>query len=186
MSFLERSEDLLFGVTGSLIKSSAAAPDQIECFLCCDEVEAGNSLSLGCDHLYCKGCWARYLSTKCEENELLNAGCPDPTCQLLVTRYELQTHFSDLVEPYNEAVKRHFVDANPDLGTCMACNRVLTLSVWCKNPKTCSGIITRTPGNPIVDCSICSLKFCSSCEFPAHAPASCEMLSEWQAYGQCS
>lgn len=38
--------------------------EKIMCRICCDEFMGKDSYSLACNHSFCRGCWAAYLSAK--------------------------------------------------------------------------------------------------------------------------
>lgn len=38
--------------------------DKLECRICCEEFTGKEAYALACNHFFCRGCWAAYLSAK--------------------------------------------------------------------------------------------------------------------------
>lgn len=38
--------------------------EKLECRICCEEFTGKEAYALACNHFFCRGCWAAYLSAK--------------------------------------------------------------------------------------------------------------------------
>jgi hypothetical protein len=82
---------------------------------------------------------------------------------------------------YQSEVCKRFVDSK----TSKALGQVKFSH--CKSPLGCEGVLRLLPGAvaTAVQCEVlgCNFRYCSLCDFPPHHPATCEMMSAWEAKG---
>lgn len=45
-------------------KASLKDSEKLECRICCEEFTGKEAYALACNHFFCRGCWAAYLSAK--------------------------------------------------------------------------------------------------------------------------
>jgi hypothetical protein len=59
------------------------------------------------------------------------------------------------------------------------------IGAYCKNPRGCKGVILMADDadDSEARCSLCNTSFCAACDLPPHAPASCEMVAQWEERG---
>lgn len=56
-------EKVGIGLDGQKTKS-LKDKDKLECRICCEEFTGKEAYALACNHFFCRGCWAGYLSAK--------------------------------------------------------------------------------------------------------------------------
>lgn len=176
--------------------------DLVDCPICWETVPIQQTFALWCDHRYCLNCWQNYIVAQVKEN-VISIDCPDTKChavlthplvkQLLLQQQQGSNNSPDnnnnnnnnspslssswlvnhqsIYKQYTDAVLRSFVNDNPQM-------------TWCKNPKGCDAILaTSNLSDDVVSCGLCGHSFCSKCSFPAHKPATCAMMKEWEKKG---
>eukprot|EP00981_Chlorochromonas_danica_P000629 scaffold143_cov173-Ochromonas_danica.AAC.5 len=110
-------------------------------------------------------------------DRMISLRCPHPGCSFLVT-YDMQQFFAD--EPTLIAAKtsliRSFVEERRG-------KRVM--GTYCKNPRGCKGVVFMADDADMSEafCSLCGTIFCAACDLPPHAPATCEMVADWDERG---
>jgi len=137
-----------------------------DCLVCMEAYPADARLALICGHSICKTYWNSYLSMKITDGEVYKLSCLSNGCRRLVPDEVVKK----LVEPpiyekYVRFVTKSFVEDN-------------TLITWCPYPRCTNAITSDMLRGQIVQCS-CGFRFCFSCHHEAHAPASCEQVTQW-------
>ena len=151
--------------SSSIAATDIASTCTFSCRICCDDVDQHTSLSLGCEHKFCRPCYSEYLKNQVSEGPAcIRAHCPQHKCMQSVPR----SFFVHLLDPsmsdrYNMFVTRNFIETSKTMRYCPAAG--------CDKVAMGSGITT-------VRCS-CSNPFCFRCGEEAHDPCSCTQLSEW-------
>ncbi|XP_076413851.1 cullin-9 isoform X2 [Peromyscus maniculatus bairdii] len=128
-----------------------------------------DSPSLCCLHCCCKSCWNEYLTTRIEQNFVLNCTCPIADCPAQPTGAFIRDIVSspEVISKYEKALLRCYVESCSNL-------------TWCTNPQGCDRILCRQGLGSGTTCSKCGWASCFSCNFPeAHYPASCGHMSQW-------
>lgn len=56
---------------------------------------------------------------------------------------------------------------------------------YCKNPRGCKGVVVMAEDAMASEavCSLCATSFCAACDLPPHAPATCDMVAQWEEKG---
>ncbi|ERE90640.1 cullin-9-like protein [Cricetulus griseus] len=125
--------------------------------------------SLCCLHCCCKSCWNEYLTTRIEQNFVLNCTCPIADCPAQPTGAFIRDIVSspEVISKYEKALLRAYVESCSNL-------------TWCTNPQGCDRILCRQGLGSGTTCSKCGWASCFNCSFPeAHYPASCGHMSQW-------
>ncbi|XP_010615959.1 cullin-9 isoform X3 [Fukomys damarensis] len=147
----------------------APAPPDL-CPVCVGPLGPGDDLpSLCCLHSCCKSCWNEYLTTRIEQNLVLNCTCPIADCPAQPTRAFIHAVVSspEVISKYEKARLRSYVESCSNL-------------TWCTNPQGCDRILCRQGLSCGTACSKCGWASCFNCSFPeAHYPASCGHMSQW-------
>ncbi|XP_032539493.1 cullin-9-like isoform X5 [Chiroxiphia lanceolata] len=125
--------------------------------------------TLCCMHYCCKPCWSEYLTTRIEQNMVVNCTCPISECCAQPTTAFIYSIVSseEIIAKYEKALLRHYVECCSNL-------------TWCTNPQGCDQILLKDGLGYGAACSKCSWISCFNCNFPeAHYPASCSHMSQW-------
>nr|XP_034967052.1 cullin-9-like [Zootoca vivipara] len=128
---------------------------------------------LCCMHYCCKSCWNEYLTTRIEQNLILNCTCPISDCPAQPTTAFIRSIISskEVIAKYEKALLRGYVECCSNL-------------TWCTNPQGCDQILCKEGLGCGEACSKCSWISCFNCNFPeAHYPASCSHMSQWMDDG---
>ncbi|KAM6185286.1 cullin-9 [Rhynchocyon petersi] len=169
-SYSDNPEPLLLaaGLCVPQAPASPTRPDQ--CPVCINPLAPNDDLpSLCCMHSCCKSCWNEYLTTRIEQNLVLNCTCPIADCPAQPTRAFIRAIVSspEVITKYEKALLRGYVESCSNL-------------TWCTNPQGCDRILCRQGLGFGTTCSKCGWASCFSCSFPeAHYPASCGHMSQW-------
>uniref|UniRef100_A0A6B2L1I9 RBR-type E3 ubiquitin transferase n=1 Tax=Arcella intermedia TaxID=1963864 RepID=A0A6B2L1I9_9EUKA len=145
--------------------------EPFECPICMEGCKLADTYSLCCGHTYCKNCWRSFAQEQMASNSVLEAFCPYPKCKTPLTETTFQLFLSpEKFEQYKRLVLDSYVTTS-------------NLRKWCPSPGCANYIQLRISSNePIpVECT-CSFRFCFQCndyEIGDHAPADCEMVSNW-------
>ncbi|XP_067389128.1 cullin-9-like [Emydura macquarii macquarii] len=129
--------------------------------------------TLCCMHYCCKSCWNEYLTTRIEQNLVLNCTCPISDCPAQPTTDFIRSIISskEVIAKYEKALLRGYVECCANL-------------TWCTNPQGCDQILCKEGLGCGEACSKCSWISCFNCNFPeAHYPASCSHMSQWMDDG---
>ncbi|XP_072266421.1 LOW QUALITY PROTEIN: cullin-9 [Pyxicephalus adspersus] len=129
--------------------------------------------SLCCGHSCCKNCWNEYLTTRIEQNLVLNCTCPTTDCLAQPTSDFIHKIISskEVIQKYEKSLLRGFVESCSNL-------------TWCTNPQGCDRILCKEGLGTGAACAKCSWVSCFNCSFPeAHYPASCSHMSQWMDDG---
>ncbi|XP_040839355.1 cullin-9 isoform X1 [Ochotona curzoniae] len=149
-------------------QTASTRPDH--CPVCISPLEPDDDLPcLCCMHYCCKSCWREYLTTRIEQNLVLNCTCPIADCPAQPTGAFIRTIIStpEVISKYEKAVLRGYVESCSNL-------------TWCTNPQGCDRILCRQGLGCGTTCSKCGWASCFNCSFPeAHYPASCGHMSQW-------
>ena len=140
------------------------------CLICYSEMEKDNTISLKCNHIFCKDCFTEYLKEKLNDQlTLLSTTCPLSGCNYIVTRDIFEECFKndlDSLRKFNKCLIRNFTDSNSDIKLC-------------PNPKC--DIIVSLPGHGMVEIKCnCGYLFCFKCLRESHRPCDCEMVQIWE------
>uniref|UniRef100_A0A8C5JE01 CUL9 protein n=1 Tax=Junco hyemalis TaxID=40217 RepID=A0A8C5JE01_JUNHY len=125
--------------------------------------------TLCCMHYCCKPCWREYLTTRIEQNMVVNCTCPISECRAQPTTAFIYSIVSseEIIAKYEKALLRRYVECCSNL-------------TWCTNPQGCDQILLKDGLGYGAACSKCSWISCFNCSFPeAHYPASCSHMSRW-------
>ncbi|GAB5571538.1 cullin-9 isoform X3 [Prionailurus iriomotensis] len=196
-SYSDNPEPLLLaaGLCVPQAQEAPARPDH--CPVCVSPLEPDDDLpSLCCMHYCCKSqthqlnrmsalvalnlaaspnsvspvsCWNEYLTTRIEQNLVLNCTCPIADCPAQPTGAFIRAIVSspDVISKYEKALLRGYVESCSNL-------------TWCTNPQGCDRILCRQGLGCGTTCSKCGWASCFNCSFPeAHYPASCGHMSQW-------
>jgi len=149
------------------------------CGICLEAAAAEDGLALWCTHFFCKECWMGYVESKLEDRCVAPLRCAMSDCRATVTEGALRA--LDLGTELEGAVRREVLRNYLERGSGQGSGGPKV--VWCRNPKGCEGVISlQGRGNwSNLECGICGYTFCSQCDLAPHAPATCEMLRQWQA-----
>lgn len=137
-----------------------------ECEICGDDLDANNSCSLECQHVFCHECLARYLEVQISEGKSLDITCMAFKCTGRVPDQLIRALTSaPLYSKYTAFVSKSFVEDNPNIQWCprAGCGNAVKSDVKSISEAKCS----------------CGFKFCFKCNGEAHAPASCTMMKAW-------
>ncbi|XP_066553257.1 cullin-9 isoform X3 [Amia ocellicauda] len=135
------------------------------------ELEATPTLC--CMHYCCRSCWQEYLTTRIEQNLVMNCKCPITDCRAQPTSEFICSILADkdILAKYENALLRGYVECCSNL-------------TWCTNPQGCDQILCKENIGSVGTCSKCCWSSCFSCNFPeAHYPASCSHMSQWMDDG---
>ncbi|XP_010169490.1 cullin-9 [Antrostomus carolinensis] len=125
--------------------------------------------TLCCMHYCCKPCWSEYLTTRIEQNMIVNCTCPISECRAQPTAAFIYSIVSskEIIAKYEKALLRGYVECCSNL-------------TWCTNPQGCDQILLKDGLGYGAACSKCSWISCFNCNFPeAHYPANCSHMSQW-------
>ncbi|XP_064565638.1 cullin-9-like isoform X2 [Zonotrichia leucophrys gambelii] len=125
--------------------------------------------TLCCMHYCCKPCWREYLTTRIEQNMVVNCTCPISECRAQPTTAFIYSIVSseEIIAKYEKALLRRYVECCSNL-------------TWCTNPQGCDQILLKDGLGYGAACSKCSWISCFNCSFPeAHYPARCSHMSRW-------
>uniref|UniRef100_A0A8C5KJ64 Cullin-9 n=1 Tax=Jaculus jaculus TaxID=51337 RepID=A0A8C5KJ64_JACJA len=169
-SYSDKPEPLLLAA-GLRVPEAQAVPLRPDhCPVCVSPLEPEDDLpSLCCMHYCCKSCWNEYLTTRIEQNLVLNCTCPIADCPAQPTGAFIRAIVSspEVISKYEKALLRGYVESCSNL-------------TWCTNPQGCDRILCRQGLSCGTTCSKCGWASCFSCSFPeAHYPASCGHMSQW-------
>ncbi|NWZ67769.1 CUL9 protein, partial [Acrocephalus arundinaceus] len=112
-------------------------------------------------------CWREYLTTRIEQNMVVNCTCPISECRAQPTTAFICSILSsqEIIAKYEKALLRRYVECCSNL-------------TWCTNPQGCDQILLKDGLGYGAACSKCSWISCFNCNFPeAHYPASCSHMS---------
>nr|XP_023399822.1 LOW QUALITY PROTEIN: cullin-9 [Loxodonta africana] len=169
-SYSDNPEPLLLAAGLRVPQAQVAPTRPDQCPVCISPLEPEDDLpSLCCMHSCCKSCWNEYLTTRIEQNLVLNCTCPIADCPAQPTGAFIRAIVSspEVISKYEKALLRGYVDSCSNL-------------TWCTNPQGCDRILCRQGLGCGTACSKCGWASCFSCSFPeAHYPASCGHMSQW-------
>ncbi|XP_030051562.1 cullin-9 [Microcaecilia unicolor] len=172
--FTEESEQLLIESGLKVLNPQPPPSPLTNCPVCVNQIsQEDNPPALCCMHYCCKSCWNEYLTTRIEQNLVLNCTCPIADCPAQPTTDFIRMIISakEVIEKYEKAVLRGYVECCSNL-------------TWCTNPQGCDQILYKEGLGSAEACSKCCWLSCFSCSFPeAHYPASCSHMSQWMDDG---
>ncbi|XP_037698580.1 cullin-9 isoform X2 [Choloepus didactylus] len=169
-SYSDNPEPLLLAA-GLCIPQAQTAPIRPDhCPVCISPLEPDDDLPcLCCMHYCCKSCWNEYLTTRIEQNLVLNCTCPIADCPAQPTGAFIRAIVSspEVISKYEKALLRGYVESCSNL-------------TWCTNPQGCDRILCLQGLGCGTACAKCGWASCFNCSFPeAHYPASCGHMSQW-------
>ncbi|XP_016847250.2 cullin-9 isoform X1 [Anolis carolinensis] len=173
--YSEDSEQLLFSSGLKVRNPQPPSSPVTHCPVCLNQLsQADNPPVLCCMHYCCKSCWNEYLTTRIEQNLILNCICPISDCPAQPTTDFIRSIISSkevIAKQYEKALLRGYVECCSNL-------------TWCTNPQGCDQILCKEGLGCGEACSKCSWISCFNCNFPeAHYPASCSHMSQWMDDG---
>ncbi|XP_057876139.1 cullin-9-like isoform X2 [Melospiza georgiana] len=168
--YVENREGLLIS-SGLQVQDVQPPPSPgTHCPVCVNQLcPAEKPPTLCCMHYCCKPCWREYLTTRIEQNMVVNCTCPISECQAQPTTAFIYSIVSseEIIAKYEKALLRRYVECCSNL-------------TWCTNPQGCDQILLKDGLGYGAACSKCSWISCFNCNFPeAHYPASCSHMSQW-------
>ncbi|KAG0544836.1 hypothetical protein BDA96_02G310800 [Sorghum bicolor] len=165
------------GLTAEQGDAATSVNDRpLTCAICFDVHSAGEMISAGCAHYYCRECWGGYIHAAVGDGaRCLVLRCPDPSCGAPVTRELVREVFAagedddDDRARYEAFVVRSYVEE----GTSKYVR-------WCPGPG-CTLAVRAEPGSAPYEVACCKCRhvFCFRCGEEAHRPASCGTAREW-------
>ncbi|KAG6831908.1 hypothetical protein H0H87_003405 [Tephrocybe sp. NHM501043] len=120
------------------------------CPICFDDAPDLHPLALICDHAFCSGCWAAYLSSKVNDEAEHAVRCMAEGCALVAPDDFIRSALEEDTTTwarFQELLVRHFVGSNPNLKYCPYPS--------CTNTVSCpsaAGKSSLTTVVPIVSC----------------------------------
>uniref|UniRef100_A0A8D2L963 Cullin 9 n=1 Tax=Varanus komodoensis TaxID=61221 RepID=A0A8D2L963_VARKO len=172
--YTEDPELLLFSSGLQVRNPQPPSSPVTHCPVCVNPLsQADNPPVLCCMHYCCKSCWNEYLTTRIEQNLILNCTCPISDCPAQPTTDFIRSIISskEVIAKYEKALLRGYVECCSNL-------------TWCTNPQGCDQILCKEGLGCGEACSKCSWISCFNCNFPeAHYPASCSHMSQWMDDG---
>lgn len=145
-------------------KSFKKTDEPFVCPICFDDDAKLRTLSLDCDHAFCSGCWAAYITSKIRDEGEHYIRCMAEGCALVASDTFLQSVL--IPEPgslpgnpaeeeenakvwarFDELLVRHFVSCNPNLKFCPYPSCTNTVSCPAASSK-----LSLTSIVPIVSC----------------------------------
>ncbi|XP_075269404.1 cullin-9 isoform X4 [Opisthocomus hoazin] len=168
--YVENHETLLIS-SGLQVQDAQPPPSPgTHCPVCVNQLcPTEKPPTLCCMHYCCKLCWREYLTTRIEQNMVVNCTCPISECRAQPTTAFIRSIVSseEIIAKYEKALLRGYVECCSNL-------------TWCTNPQGCDQILLKDGLGYGVACSKCSWISCFNCNFPeAHYPASCSHMSQW-------
>ncbi|XP_053917686.1 cullin-9 [Cuculus canorus] len=168
--YMENCETLLIS-SGLQVQDSQPPPSPgTHCPVCVNQLcPTEKPPTLCCMHYCCKPCWSEYLTTRIEQNMIVNCTCPISECRAQPTAAFICSIVSseEIIAKYEKALLRGYVECCSNL-------------TWCTNPQGCDQILLKDGLGYGAACSKCSWISCFNCSFPeAHYPASCSHMSQW-------
>ncbi|XP_074434836.1 cullin-9-like isoform X2 [Larus michahellis] len=168
--YVENRETLLIS-SGLQVQDAQPAPSPgTHCPVCVNQLcPTEEAPTLCCMHYCCKPCWSEYLTTRIEQNMIVNCTCPISECRAQPTTAFICSIISseEIIAKYEKALLRGYVECCSNL-------------TWCTNPQGCDQILLKDGLGYGAACSKCSWISCFNCNFPeAHYPASCSHMSQW-------
>ncbi|XP_053316090.1 cullin-9 [Spea bombifrons] len=172
--YTEEAESLLIASGLQVPESQPPETSQPTCPVCMSPLTPDDSPpTLSCRHFCCKNCWKEYLSTRIEQNLVLNCTCPTTDCLAQPTTDFIRNIISsaEVMDKYEKSLLRGFVESCSNL-------------TWCTNPQGCDRVLCKEGLGSGAACAKCSWLSCFDCSFPeAHYPASCSHVSQWMDDG---
>ncbi|XP_074898434.1 cullin-9-like isoform X3 [Buteo buteo] len=168
--YVENRETLLIS-SGLQVQDAQPPPSPgTHCPVCMNQLcPTEKPPTLCCLHYCCKPCWSEYLTTRIEQNMVVNCTCPISECRAQPTTAFICSIVSseEIIAKYEKALLRGYVECCSNL-------------TWCTNPQGCDQILLKDGLGYGAACSKCSWISCFNCNFPeAHYPASCSHMSQW-------
>ncbi|XP_074753707.1 cullin-9-like [Athene noctua] len=168
--YVENCETLLISSGLQVQDVQPAFSPGTHCPVCVNQLcPTEKAPTLCCMHYCCKPCWNEYLTTRIEQNMIVNCTCPISECRAQPTTAFIRSIVSseEIIAKYEKALLRVYVECCSNL-------------TWCTNPQGCDQILLKDGLGYGAACSKCSWISCFNCNFPeAHYPASCSHMSQW-------
>lgn len=144
------------------------------CSICFCEIEKDDSISLKCNHNFCKECYVEYINNKLltEPMNILNTPCPLNGCNLYLTRtiYRKCITEKKMQKIFAKGVVFNFIKTNKNIKVCPNPGCKYSIKVQENSPKE-------------IKCK-CGHIFCFSCLEESHIPCNCEMRKQWILLGE--
>ena len=140
------------------------------CLICYNEFEDEDSISLKCNHKFCKDCYVEYITNKLqtEPNSILMTPCPLKNCNLYLTRTIFKKCITEKKYQliFAKSLIRNFIARNNNIKPCPnpRCNLSIRVPVSLAKEIKCR----------------CGWDFCFLCLEESHVPCDCEMAKLWR------
>ena len=145
---------------------------KIECQICLTEVEITQSLTLNCDHRFCRECLIQGWTENINHGYVTPAHlkCPADKCETPVTIFELRYNLPEKI------YQKYINFSNENFQTKPDSKEVL---IKCPNKK-CRIPYFIFRGASYFTCEVCKTKYCADCygEWENHQGISCEEYQE--------
>lgn len=142
---------------------SSEVRQNFACDICANEGDLAAS-SLPCQHLYCDECWQTYLHLKVAQGELA-VSCPHYSCSRRCTpQFFWRICSKSVFRKYEHFLLNAYVEETRSL-------------MWCPSPG-CGLVVHPTGNQKFAQCTK-GHTFCTYCREEFHAPASCDVVKEW-------
>ena len=144
------------------------------CSICFCEIEKDDSISLKCNHNFCKECYVEYINNKLltEPMNILNTPCPLNGCNLYLTRtiYRKCITEKKMQKIFAKGVVFNFIKTNKNIKVCPNPGCKYSIKVQENSPKE-------------IKCK-CGHIFCFSCLEESHIPCNCVVRKLWILLGE--
>lgn len=146
---------------------SCVAKGPFTCEICLDDRSAGEGFGLGCNHVFCKTCWANYTAAAVldQGQGCVYTKCPATGCGEAVTNAVVVAMAApEVAARWAQFETKHFVTTAKNMALCPGAS--------CSNAFVCRAPVRNAR------CS-CGVRFCFRCSREAHEPVTCDMLELW-------
>ncbi|XP_065202301.1 potential E3 ubiquitin-protein ligase ariadne-2 [Planococcus citri] len=142
--------------------------DNFSCPVCMCDTPATETLSLQCQHKFCRDCWTRHVEVKITEGFSTEITCMAHKCDLLLPEdFALSLPISSYLKvQYHTFAFQNYVRSHPYLRFCVGPN--------CKMIFKANEVLAKR-----IICSSCNTMFCFKCGDSYHAPTDCVTIKNW-------
>mmetsp|Transcript_8487 Transcript_8487/g.26631 ORF Transcript_8487/g.26631 Transcript_8487/m.26631 type:complete len:526 (+) Transcript_8487:30-1607(+) len=149
---------------------AAEGDETFMCPTCMDDTPKSGGFALSCSHWFCRDCWSGYVQVAATDGKpVTELRCQMNKCFERVRKSDILGFLSsdELKERVEEFWTRSFVEKSKELR-------------WCPAPGCGNAVESANIGdlNVEVQCT-CGFVFCFGCGEPAHRPATCEVVHQW-------
>ncbi|KAH9949081.1 hypothetical protein B0H21DRAFT_841490 [Amylocystis lapponica] len=160
------------------VSPPAEEPRAFVCPICFDETQTA-TLALACEHKFCVGCWAAYVTSKIRTEAESAISCMAEDCALIAPDGFVHTALAEDPETwarFQELLVRDFVSNTQNLKYCPYPSCTYTVSCNVGSSKAALAMVV-----PIVTCGAsASHQFCFGCSVEGdHRPVICAVAKMW-------